>query len=274
MRDTKQHYAHGALESAILEVLREAGKDPDRLTLDDLAPVDEFHVRGREATKELAAAIGLAEGMRVLDVGCGIGGPSRRLASDYGCRVTGLDLTEEYCRVAEALSVRLNLQDLVSYRTADALVMPFDDSSFDVVWTQHASMNIADKNRLYAEIYRVLKPGGHLALYDVLAGPGGDVYFPVPWARDSSISFLVTEDALLASLERAGFDVVSCLDTTGAGGVWLERAVERFEKNGIPPLSNRVLLGDEFPIMVRNLLRNIKERRMRLVQLVARRAAA
>jgi SAM-dependent methyltransferase len=173
MHEVERHYTRGQLERSILEALERAGKDLERLSLDDLAPIDEFHIRGREATKELAEEIGLDAEKLILDIGCGLGGPSRRLASEYGCRVIGLDLTEEYCRVAEALSTRLGLQALVSYRTGNALALPFDDMSFDVVWTQHASMNIGDKARLYGEMYRVLKPGGQLAIYDILAGPGG-----------------------------------------------------------------------------------------------------
>jgi MPBQ/MSBQ methyltransferase len=159
MHEVERHYTRSQLERSILQALEGAGKDLERLSLDDLAPIDEFHIRGRAATRELAQEIGLDRQKRVLDIGCGLGGPSRHLASEYGCRVIGLDLTEEYCRVAEALSARLGLQDLVSYRTGDALEIPFEDGSFDVVWTQHVSMNISDKTRLYGETYRILRPG-------------------------------------------------------------------------------------------------------------------
>ena len=130
MLKVERHYSLGDLEQTILRTLKRAGKDLDQLTLDDLAQIDEFHIRGAEATREMAEEIGLDAGMQVLDVGCGLGGPSRRLASNYGCRVTGLDLTEAYCRAAEAFSVRLGLDHLVSYRTGNALDMPFEDGRF------------------------------------------------------------------------------------------------------------------------------------------------
>lgn len=180
------HYGHPDLETAILETLIAAGKDIDRLRPEDLAPIDEFHIRGRKATQELARELRLEESMQVLDVGSGLGGASRYLALEFGCRVTGLDLTEEYCRVATMLARRLGLDSRVCYRHGNALAMPFEDASFDALWTQHAAMNIPDKTQLYREVWRVLKPGGALAIYDILAGAGGPLHFPVPWAREPS----------------------------------------------------------------------------------------
>ena len=272
MHEVERHYTHGQLERSILKALKGAGKNLERLSLDDLAPIDEFHIRGREATRELAEEIGLDEEKHVLDVGCGLGGPSRRLVSEYGCRVMGLDLTEEYCRVAEALSARLGLQDLVSYRTGDALEIPFEDGSFDVVWTQHASMNISDKARLYGEMYRVLKPGGHLAIYDILAGPGGEIHFPVPWAREPSISFLVSSDELRRVLRETGIDIVSWRDTTEAGRAWFEAMAARILQEGRPSLGYQILLGDDFPAMAQNQIRNLNEDRIVLMQVVAQRS--
>ncbi len=273
MLKVEQHYSLGDLEQTILLALERAGKDLDQLTLDDLAQIDEFHIRGPEATREMAEEIGLEEGMQILDVGSGLGGPSRRLASSYGCRVTGLDLTEAYCRVAEALSIRLGLDHLVSYRTGNALDMPFEDKRFDVLWTQHAAMNIGEKAQLYCEMYRVLKPGGHLAIYDIIAGPGGDVYFPLPWARDPSISFLATDDELRHFLEAAGFNIMSWRDTTDIGLAWFKTKSAQIKKQGKPIIGYHLLLGEDFPQMARNQLRSFKENRMALLQVIAKRPA-
>jgi SAM-dependent methyltransferase len=274
MLNVEQHYSLDDLERTILQALKKAGKDIDQLILDDLAQIDEFHIRGPEATKEMAEEIGLDAGMQILDVGSGLGGPSRRLASNYGCRVIGLDLTDAYCRVAEAFSRRLGLDHLVSYRTGNALDMPFEDKRFDVLWTQHAAMNIGEKTQLYSEMYRVLKPGGHLAIYDVIAGPGGEVYFPVPWARDSSISFLATDDELRHFLEAAGFDIMSWRDTTDTGLAWFAAKSAQIKKQGKPIIGYHLLLGEDFPQMARNQLRSFKESRMALLQVIARRPAA
>jgi MPBQ/MSBQ methyltransferase len=266
----ESHYASGGLADRILAALSAAGKDPDRLRIEDLAPVDEFHIRGREATLELAAAAGLAEGMRVLDVGSGVGGPSCYLAAAVGCRVTGLDLTEEYCQVAALLAERVGLADRVEYHPGDALAMPFANCSFDAVWTQHAAMNIADKAGLYAECRRVLEPGGALAIYDIVTGTGGPVHFPVPWAREPSISFLAGPAELRGLLEGAGFTIESWRDTTDLGRTWFRAFAKRLAEGAPPPLGFHLLMGPEFPAMAQNQIRNLNEDRIALVEVVAR----
>src|SRR5512137_1662781 len=197
----QKHYTRSDLGDVILAALENAGKDVNRLVPEDLEPIDQFHIRGRTATLELARAAGLDSAKYVLDVGSGVGGTSRCLAKQFGCRVTGIDLTEEYCRAAALLTAKTGLADLVDFRQGDATHLPFDEASFDVVWTEHVAMNIQDKPRLYREMYRVLKPGGLLAVYDVLAGPIGPVLFPVPWARTPDTSFLVRPDELRKLLE-------------------------------------------------------------------------
>jgi SAM-dependent methyltransferase len=265
------HYARSGLGDLILAALEKAGKDLNRLTPEDLAPIDEFHIRGRAATLELAQAAKVDSTKRVLDVGSGVGGTSRCLAREFGCRVTGIDLTQEYCSAAAMLSDRIGLAGLVDYRQGDATSLPFPDASFDIVWTAHAAMNIPDKPRLYGEMHRVLKPGGTLAIYDVLAGPSGPVLFPVPWARTPEASFLATPDELRSLLEDAGFEIEAWLDTTDAARAWFVALAEKIRKEGVPPLGFHVLLGSEFPTMAQNQRRNLEEARIVLAQVVARR---
>lgn len=270
-RSVQHHYARRGLAAAILSALARAGKDLDALRPEDLAPIDEFHVRGRQATLELARAAGVRGGMRVLDVGSGLGGPSRCLAREFGCRVAGIDLTGEYCRVAAMLAARVGLARLVSYAQADALHLPFRDGAFDVAWSQHASMNIPDKAGLYGEMRRVLKAGGKLAIYDVLAGPRGPVLFPVPWARGPDTSFLVTPGELRRLLETSGFEILNWEDGTEAALAWFAAMRRKTPLEGAPPVGLHLLLGSDFPVMAANLRRNLEERRAVLAQVVARR---
>lgn len=264
------HYTRADLGQVILAALEKAGKDLSRLTPEDLAPIDEFHIRGRAATLELARAAGLDATKRVLDVGSGVGGTSRCLANEFGCRVTGIDLTDEYCRAAAMLSAKIGLAHLVDFRQGDATEMPFDDREFDVVWTEHVAMNIPDKTQLYKEMYRVLKPGGTLAIYDVLAGPSGPVLYPVPWARTPDTSFIVQPNELRKLLEEAGFTVTDWSDTTEAARVWFVSLAEKIQKDGFPALGFHVLMGADFQAMAQNQGRNLQEGRIALAQVVAR----
>ena len=264
------HYGRQGVGSVILAALEKAGKDLDHLTPEDLAPVDEFHIRGRAATLELARAAGLDANKRVLDVGSGLGGTSRCLAREFGCRVTGIDLTEEYGRAAAMLSAKVGLADLVDYRQGDATNLPFDDASFDVVWTEHVAMNIPDKRQLYKEMHRVLRPGGTLAIYDILAGPSGAVLFPVPWARTPETSFLVQPNELRKLLEDAGFTISDWSDTTEAARAWFVSLAEKIRVEGFPPIGFHLLLGGEFKEMAQNQGRNLQEGRIVLGQVVAR----
>ncbi len=264
----EDHYSRPALGDIILAALTAAGKDLEHLTPDDLSPVDEFHSGQRSATVRLARLARVSGSEEVLDVGCGIGGPSRFLASAFGCQVTGLDLTAEFVRVAEMLARRTGLASKVTYRQGDALDLPFADASFDLVWSQNAAMNIGDRDRLYAEMRRVLKPTGRLAIQDVGAGPGGEPYYPTPWAKDKSISFLFPPQATREKLERAGFRVVAWHDPTEEALEQARARASAVESGPLPPLGIHLLIGPNFPTVSRNMLQNLHEARIELINAV------
>jgi SAM-dependent methyltransferase len=269
-RQVAAHYTRDDLEAAVLGALQAAGKDLDRLTIDDLAPIDEFHVRGREATMEMGQRLGLSPAFHVLDVGSGVGGPSRRLADAFGCRITGIDLTPEFCRVATMLATRVGLDGKVAYREGNALAMPFEDASFDAAYTQHVAMNIEDKAGLYAEIARVLKPGAAFGIYDLLQGEGGEPMFPVPWARTPETSFLASATQMRSLLADAGFEIVSAYDSTEEGRAWFVAMQKRAAEGGPSPLSAHVLLGPDFPEMVASQVRNLIEGRIAPTEFICR----
>lgn len=265
----KAHYGRSELAEIIFTALEQAGVDIQQLSVEALAPIDEFHIRGRAATLELAQAAGLRSALHVLDIGSGIGGTSRCLAKEFGCRVTGIDLTEEYCQLASMLTAKVGLDGLVEYRQGDATNLPFEDNVFDVVWTEHVAMNIPDKRRFYSEIHRVLKPGGTLAIYDILAGPLGPVLFPVPWARTADTSFLVSPEELRHLLQNSGFTVSDWRDTTAEARMWFVKLAEKIRRDGFPALGFHLLMGQDFREMAQNQGRNLEEGRISLGQVVS-----
>lgn len=268
-RQILSHYGENDLVARIGAALRSAGLGDGPLSSEALAPLDQFHTRGLAATAELAKAAGIAAGMRVLDIGSGLGGPSRYLATTYGCEVHGIDLSPGFVAAAQYLAERSGVAGKVSYECANALALPYDDESFDVAWTQHVAMNIADRDRLYAEVHRVLRKGGRLAAYDVVAGNGEPLHFPVPWSREPATSFLLTPDAMRAVLERAGFDVVDWTDRTQAARDWF---AERRKAPPPPqPLGLQVAMGPDMGIMAGNLGRNLAEGRIGILQVIAAR---
>jgi SAM-dependent methyltransferase len=269
------HYGRSDLLAAIEHALAATGKT-GALTVDDLAPVDQFHSRGKDATLELAHLAHVEPGMHVLDVGGGIGGAARLLAQRHRCRVTVVDLTEAFCRAGAALTKRTGLDALVEFRHGNALALPFSDAGFDLVWTQHSTMNVADKARLFGELARVVSASGRVAMHEIVAGPEQPVHFPVPWARTPEISFLESAEALRRHAAAAGLREQVWRDVSGesldwfrARGAAMRAAAERGQR---PPLGLHLLLGDGFPTMFANQVRNLEERRAAVVMGVWARA--
>jgi len=263
------HYARGGILESIVRALRAMGKDTAALAPQDLAPVDAFHIRGREATLELAERAALAPGARVLDVGCGLGGSVRFLAAERQCRATGVDLTREYVEAAAALAELVGLKEGVEFHQASALALPFGEASFDAVWTEHVQMNIADKRAFYAELARVLAPGGKLLFHDIFAGEDGPPHFPVPWAEESSISFLAPPQAVRALLEELGFRIADWEDKSRQSLEWFSAAMQRLKTAGPLPLGLHLLMGANARAKFENMARNLREGRIAVVQAVA-----
>jgi SAM-dependent methyltransferase len=262
------HYGRADLKTKLLARLAAAGRSVETLTLDDLAPIDQLHVRGLPATLELGEALSLSPGMRVLDVGSGTGGPSRRFASLYGCAITGIDLTQEYCDFAEFIAAKLGLARLLSYVCGSALAMPFPTGAFDAAYTQHVAMNIEDKATFYSEIARVIRPGASFGLYDLIKGEGGEVLFPVPWARTKATSFLSTASELAALLDASGFEIVRWRNSTAEALEWFNRLAEAAKE--APLLRFNLLMGDAASVMGGNQWRNLGERRVIPAQVLCR----
>jgi ubiquinone/menaquinone biosynthesis C-methylase UbiE len=234
-RDISAHYSRGNLLARLNAALIEDGIDPDKPSIEALAPYDQFHGRGLEATLEIAELMSAGPSDHVLDIGSGIGGPARYFASRFGCRVTGIDLTPEFCDVAFHLTRLLHLEDRVRFELGDALAMSFPDASFDGAYSMNVSMNIADKGAFYREIHRVLRPGGWLILSEVAKGDGADLDYPTPWAASAHNSFLSTPEETTRGLLESGFDVIRLQDTLEQARAFGSRSRAMAERGEKPP---------------------------------------
>lgn len=273
-RSVERHYGRPGLEQRVLGALDQAGVPAQGAEADDLAPLDEFHLGGRSATDELIEAAGLRAGMRVVDVGSGLGGPARRVAARCGCRVVGVDAAAAYCRLANALTQRVGMQGRAVFYQADALALPFGDGEFDAAWLQHVTMNIEGKGELFAELSRVVREGGALALWEICAGEGGAVHTPVPWAEEPSLSFLVPPERMRALLEGSGWRIGMWEERSDACLQWVRERIEAMKRapvDGPPPLGIGLLMGETAKEKILNLERNLAEGRIRVVRSILRR---
>ena len=268
--EVAQHYGVDNLEEKILRAFEAAGKPRNSLTLDDLAGIDEFHVGGREATEALAAQLPLRIGMKLLDIGSGIGGSARYFASQHGCDVTGVDLTAEFVRAAQALTSRVAPQLAVRFEQASALELPFAPQSFDGAYLFHVGMNIADKRKLFAEVHRVLRAGGWLALFEIMRTDEGEFGFPVPWASSSAESFVSTAAEYQEALAAAGFTIAAQRDRRQFAIEFLERMIVRNQQPGPKPLGVSFLMGETAPLKMKNVMEGLRRALISPVEMIAR----
>lgn len=255
------HYDRGDLMSRIANALASASLGSGKLTPEVLEPLDQLHVGGAEGTRSLARLVGVAEGMQVLDVGGGLGGPARLLAAEYGCRVIVLEPTQGLCDAGRFLSHRSGLADRVFFARGSGLAIPFRDGEFHLVWTQSVTVHVLDKTAFYAEANRVLRPGGRLALHELGTGEGGAPHFPVPWARSANEHHGVSPASLRAALRGTGLRELTWRDETAETAAWFRSRLQAAaaHRSGLPPIGMHLLFGAEFALMLRNQVRNFEE---------------
>lgn len=260
MAGLQAHYSAHDIEARILAAVRAAGLDPaQRLPAEALGALDHFHTGGLDASRELLDLARICAEDRVLDIGAGLAGPARLLASALGCRVDCLEMSPDFCMGALLLNRLTGLDDRIEVHMGSALDLPFADDSFDVVWMQNVGMNIADKQKLYAEIHRVLKPGGRYAFQEMVAGEAATSYFPLPWATDPADSFLASVEEICSILDASGFTAQLFEDTSDAH-------LNGITANAAPsPLSLAVFV-DDLAQKARNARRSLQEGQIRLVR--------
>ena len=264
-----RYYSPSDLYDRIVEGLQRMGKDLSAVTLDDLKPVDEFHIRGDVATKELIALSGFTSDMHVLEVGCGIGGSARRLSHQTGCRVTGLDLSASYIDTAERLTRLLGMHERVRFHAGSALSLPFADETFDGAWSLQMNMNIEDKLSWLQEIHRVIKPDSRMLLYEVCGNRNAPIHFPVPWAQDRSMSFLVPPESFRELIAAVGFDILSWVDQTDLAQEEFSQVSKPVGDPELPILGSYLLVGRDIKTKAFNLRCNLEEERVSLIEAVA-----
>jgi SAM-dependent methyltransferase len=273
MTDAKaiaDHWGRGDVYGLIVSALNKMSKSLEGLTVEDLAPVDHFHARGFPATVELADRLPIKSDQHILDIGCGLGGPARYIAKRFHCTLSGIDITEPFVEAANKLTTLVRMEGQVKIRHGDGQRLPYPDSHFDGAYTQHVTMNVADRRKFFAEAYRVLKPGAFFALTEHGLGAKGNPHYPVPWSADGSVAYLVTPSETRAVLEETGFEDIVVEDTGAKYVAGYKVMIEKAERGALPPLGIHILMGETALQKMRNAARNIEEGRTHPIQLICR----
>jgi ubiquinone/menaquinone biosynthesis C-methylase UbiE len=271
-RSVSQHYTHGHLLDAIRAGFAALGKTTNNVTIDDLSPVDEFHIGGRKASEDFLGQLDFTSENHVLDVGCGLGGAARFSASRYGSRITGIDLTAEYIETGKVLCKWVGLDDRISLYQGSALSMPFPDDAFDGAYMMHVGMNIEDKIQLCSEVYRVLRHGTLFGIYDVMKVGEGSLTYPVPWAATAETSAVASPELYKQALQDAGFAITAERNRRDFALAFFQELRARTAANGPPPVGLQILMGASTPIKVQNMIANISAGRIAPVEIIARKA--
>ena len=264
------HSTHGQLLDRIVSSVEAIGKTAATVTVDELAPVDEFHIGGRQASEDFINQLELSADDHTLDVGCGIGGTCRFVASRFGCRVTGIDLTPEFVSTGQSLCDWVGLSGQVELHQGDASAMPFTDQSFDAAFMLHVGMNIANKAGLFAEVYRLIKPGGFFGVYDVMQTSDEPLSYPVPWSSVAGTSALATRAQYTEALELAGFGVLKIRDRREFAAEFFAETRRRMDQaGGAPPLGVHIAMGESATVKISNMVENIAAGRISPVEIIA-----
>ena len=270
--EVSTHYQHGSLIKVIEEGFNHQGKAPSDISLDDMSVIDEFHIGGRQASEEFLDQLQLQERSLVLDVGCGLGGPARFVASRFGCLVSGIDLTHEYVDTGNILSNWVGLDKKVVLQQGSAMTLPFPDGQFDAAYMMHVGMNIVDKKSLFVEVFKVLKPDGIFGIYDVMQIGSGEMQYPAPWAASKNTSSLASPQDYQTGLKEAGFNILATRERGDFAIEFFENIKRRMaETTADPALGLHVLMGDDAKTKVANVLQSIKEGSIAPVELIAQR---
>ena len=270
-KSVSRNYGQTGLLDAIVAGLATLGKSPESVTVEDLAAVDEFHVGGREATQSLLERLELVESDVVLDIGCGIGGTARFATNTFGCRVVGIDVTEEYVHVGNRLCGYVGCASAVNLEIGDITDSDHADECFDKTVMLHVGMNIRDKDRLAAEAYRLLKPGGLFGVYDLMRVGDGEISFPVPWAEDQSTCALATPARYREALEGAGFEFVHERNRRDFALAFTARMhAKMLDRAGPPPLGLHLLMGTAAPVKYGNMVASIATNDIAPVEMLLR----
>ena len=269
--DISNHYTHGSLVAAIRSGIGSLGKTINSITVDDLAPIDEFHIGGRQATEDFLGQLDLSPEKHVLDVGCGLGGAVRFTASRYGCCLTGIDLTPEYVETARVLCGWVGLDSRISLHQGSALAMPFADRAFDRAYMLHVGMNIEDKAKLCSEVSRVLRSNSLFGIYDVMRIGDGELRYPVPWATTAASSAVAKPSEYRDALEAAGLTVIAERNRRDFALAFFDQLrAKSTAVSGPPPLGLHILMGRNSPDKVQNMIQNISSGSIGPVELIAR----
>ena len=266
--DISGFWAKGDTLGRVLNALEKAGLSLDRLSIEELAPVDHFHARGLPATVDLADRLLIERGQHILDIGCAVGGPARYMADRFGCRVSGIDITPDFIKAGKELNRLTGNVDQVDVRIGDGVALPFEDSFFDGAYTQHVTMNVADRAAFFAEAFRVIKPGGFFALSEHGLGPKGEPIYPLPWAGEPATSFLKTRAETEALLSDAGFGRIETIDTGPKYVEAYKTILAKIEADGPTVLGPHVIGGDDMPMRAANSTRSIEEGRTFPIEVV------